>query len=131
MMTIKEIVEETIEYYKTHKRGRNKITHVCEYKTSTGERCAIGRVMSNKGLKTALNDMWGEIREDNVAESGFKNLDEALMIKYRGHSEDFWCDLQTLHDSDKYWIPNGKGGSDLTDVGRCFADSIIYNGNYA
>lgn len=77
----------------------------CSYKTEDGRMCAVGKCLNALGHKYGRNNypIHGMISED----AGEHTLDDILLKKYRGHSIDFWSQLQSLHDSDDYWDSNG------------------------
>jgi len=111
-MTVEEIVKETIEYYKTHKRAVNAYGY-CYYITKEGDMCAAGRcqIMPDESMLGSVIHI--------------PNFERTLKEQYRGHSVRFWRELQGLHDRSKHWVENDKGGSDLTHEGRLFAESIM------
>lgn len=104
-MTKLEIIEETIKYYSedTSRRGLSPGTlDTCQYLTSNGKRCAVGRC-----CKDLVN---------------FKVLDVALSNlkdEYVGHSKRFWGDLQVLHDRSYHW--NNEG---LTNAGKNYLNDL-------
>lgn len=105
-MTKLEIIEETVKYYKTHRRGYNKEGGYCEYRNNKGSKCAIGRVLTEEGLNHALMNNWGSI--DGVCVSD-AYLDTILKPGYEGHEIDFWSDLQDFHDASNHWKETIKG----------------------
>jgi len=36
-----------------------------------------------------------------------ENLDEMLIPRYRGHSKEFWRNMQRVHDASKFWNEEG------------------------
>src|SRR5688500_17512943 len=48
------------------------------------------------------------------------SIDHHLKEEYRGHSVDFWDDLQRLHDKNKHWSPDG-----LTKAGHSYVLELI------
>lgn len=128
-MTKIEIIEETIKFYsedpsrravKTRKDGSS---YACVYVYGK-RRCALSRCMSPEFLEKygeIINDKGsiGEGLSKYLSEELHIDLDEALLPKYRGHSEDFWSDIQAMHDISENWDKNG-----LTDRGRTFVTNI-------
>lgn len=110
-----EIINETVEYYKNHRRGISIATGACVYKTFDGNMCAIGRCFENVE----------EIRYEHCpVEKLFDKFgdwvgyDKQLKEQYRTHCLEFWSDLQNLHDSKHNWEPNDFGGTNLTEYGE-------------
>jgi len=117
-MTKKEIILETVEYYKNNNRAVDDKSKTCYYVLPDNNRCAVGRCLNSKTIKKEKKKM-------TVGDIGFlidihhvDSLDELLKEKYKGHDEIFWNDLQDLHDSSFYWLKyKTKPGHKLTKVG--------------
>lgn len=109
MKTQQEIIDETIEYYRTHPRGMNIREGECMYLTPDGCMCAVGRCMSDPqdGQHKIGNRALGDVPIDK--------LDLLLKSDYRGHNLDFWGDLQNFHDTPQYW--ETEEGGELTEYG--------------
>jgi len=87
-----QIIDETVKYYKTHKRGLRKDGSCVYFYNNT--KCAVGRCMIDpKGFK-----------DSNTIVQEITDLNSHLKPEYRGHSISFWDDLQELHDSPNYWV---------------------------
>lgn len=101
MKTALEIIDETVEYYSTHKRAVQKTEdgERCKY-YYRGMTCAVGRCMPKETAKRT--------EKENGGESAYvlHNLNERLLPEYRGHSILFWEVVQSLHDTETNW----KGG---------------------
>lgn len=113
-MTKLEILDETIEYYRTHQRAKDS-DGLCVYKNpKTGEMCAVGRCLIQPDCH--------EIRTagDLINALG----DDIFKPDYRGHSTYFWFDLQQLHDYPSHWMANGQGGHDLTEEGMEYVKEL-------
>lgn len=119
-MNKEEIVLETIEYYSKNPRSVDADSGSCMYLSSTGAMCAVGRCMTEDGLKkvndcekkngpAGLNFILGLI---NVV-----NIDELLKPEYHGHDIYFWRTLQTFHDQSSIW-----DGNVLNDYGKEVVD---------
>lgn len=106
-----EIIDETIEYYRTHKRAV-RINGYCEYWTTDGRTCAVGRCCQDPpGIH-----LIAQSRDDTgVSDTWFD--DELLKPEYRGHSVLFWTDLQRLHDVGEFWAET-ETGHELTERGH-------------
>jgi hypothetical protein len=141
-LTKQEILDETVEYYRTHPRGLNTDGE-CVYCAGSGAdpeapRCAVGRCMKPEAL-----DIWGGWKgnasslDEKLWLAGGGTLDNILLPQHRGHRNTFWCDLQILHDSgamilhdsgaSDYWESNDTGGVDLTDVGQEAYEQFVLN----
>jgi hypothetical protein len=128
-MTKIEIIEETINFYsqdpsrRAVKTREDGSSYACLY-VYKEKRCALSRCMSPEFLEKygeIINDT-GSITEDlsrYLSEELHINLDDTLLPKYRGHNEDFWSDIQAMHDIVENWDKNG-----LTDRGRKFVTNI-------
>lgn len=119
-LTKTEIINETVAYYSEDVNRRAiKALGSCFYHLvfdGVIKQCAVGRCLidSNKVQKNV------DSADDSSADAVWNTsaaLDEDLKPEYRGHSLDFWTDLQKLHDdadSDGYWDSN----EGLTEIGR-------------
>ena len=107
-LTQKEIVLETVEYYRTHKRGLDTGGE-CSYLTAEGDMCAFGRCVTDPSM---LKEGYGVL--------GQGNIEELLKPKYQGHSTGFWGRLQEFHDTWRFWTANEIGGQDVSAEGKQF-----------
>lgn len=120
-MTERELVDETIEYYRTHPRGvmlvntsQGKQTNACFYYTSkTGAMCAVGRCMVHPEYFADCSDDVSSI-----------NLTDELKNQYSNIRIEFWQALQEFHDEEKYWKTNLLHGNDLTTLGELRRDEL-------
>lgn len=103
--TTLEIIEETIEHYKTNPRSLEKITGHCKYLNDDGSKCAFSRCCTDEGVKR-LHDL-------NEGHSITTNHLSYLKPEYQGHDVEFWLYIQRLHDSDGNW-----NGNELTERGK-------------
>ena len=112
-MTKTEIIIETKEFYDAnpHLRGVSRLIpsadENCVYQSPTEpeRKCAVGRCMTKEAL-VSLGQAEGPA-ESLKCKSPDGKLDTLLIQKYRGHSADFWEDLQHFHDSKINWNKNG------------------------
>jgi len=105
----KEILLETVSFYNSKNRGYDEDSGNCVYEGPDGNRCAVGRCMTDEGIKIANtfpNDAGSNVNviNDNV------NLDSLLQEKYQGASLSFWKGLQLLHDTSLCWDESGING---------------------
>lgn len=104
-LTTHQIIDETVAYYEKNIRARNDIW--CEYLTDDGRMCAVGRCLTPRSLQIAQTEFEGK-------DFGSLNLNRIkFKAQYTGKCDDFWLELQSLHDSEKYW-----NGNHLTDMGE-------------
>lgn len=96
------LLEETIEYYKTHKRGFNEKNEKCFYYLNKDAMCAVGRCMKNPSI---FKDFRGDVYKLDE-EEGIESL---LKDKYKGYSIFFWKQLQRFHDINSFWNPTENG----------------------
>lgn len=108
-MTKKEIILETVEYYKTNNRGKDDVCCVY-YDDNTKAMCAVGRCLDDaKEFQSKYGG--GAVYEyDDVLENKLKS-------EYKNHSIEFWTQLQKLHDEDDNWEKTKKGNK-LTIQGK-------------
>jgi len=93
-----EILQETYNYYSDpNKRGINK-NGGCSYLTEDGNMCAVGRCLTNP--KTMQEFPYGV---DKFEREGV-HIERRLKPEYRGHSLDFWEDLQGWHDNHRNFV---------------------------
>lgn len=106
-MTKEEIINETVEYYKdASKRGYNAANEKCEYLTKSGNMCAVGRCLIPGSLMESFsggNRAAQSMRNCGLSVFDVVNLEEILKPEYRGHSRNFWMQLQHLHDSSDHF----------------------------
>lgn len=104
-MNALEIINETVEYYKTNPRGLGE--HSCVYKAINGSKCALGRAIQDKYLDDPLlNSTFagGVMRLSMNLSVRNLTIEEVLKPEYRGQSKRFWEDLQSWHDVSSHWI---------------------------
>jgi hypothetical protein len=117
-MTVKstvDIINETVEYYKTNDRGvvdiNGKIAECVYYKKEKDKikMCAIGRCLKEpsnlEGVTMGLYNVFGS------------HVDYYLKEEYKGHNFIFWRVIQHFHDHPHYWEKSGDGWV-LTDKGK-------------
>jgi hypothetical protein len=115
--TIKQIIEESKEYYRTHPRSKDKKgsdnLYSCFYNLIVDNKivshCVVGRCLLKK---YQILDLKGNDCDNYtlVVDNKAGCLDNMLKPEYRGHSEDFWDMLQELHDTNDYWEPSKVEG---------------------
>ena len=118
-MTKIEIIDETIEYYKTHPRGVLKLAKSCKYKTDSGAMCAVGRCFNEQ----ADFEFYGNIITYKNKVLSNDPLDVHLKSEYHGHGVEFWQQLQLLHDGSNYWTKT-ETGNELTEDGISFVNYL-------
>lgn len=115
-MTKVEIIQETVAYYSedTQRRGLNSDGR-CSYLTKGGQKCAVGRCLLPTVVEKAAR-FWSVNELAHMLVDGI--LDNALIERYRGHSNVFWQDLQLLHDNQDFWNAEGitKAGEEQVEV---------------
>jgi hypothetical protein len=105
--TKQEILTETRDFYAADpkRRAATPDNQSCFYETVDGRNCALGRCMIPSSI------IKGYLGERTLLMCGYgaydiKNLEEILKEEYRGHQNDFWCDVQSFHDHKKNWNEN-------------------------
>ena len=116
-MTKTEIILETVEYYNNNPRGSDN--NSCFY-FKEGKMCAVGRCLilpesfENQNLYTI----------GRVFNNTSSIMDSNLKKQYRGHSIDFWKDLQSFHDNPLYWEEN-ESGNNLKPRGKFKLENLL------
>jgi len=138
-LTKKEILNETVDYYKNHPRsitgpgaGEPDMTMLSTcmyYSTVDGQEthCAVGRCFNDSVKNTDLRDLANEMTVDDLLEElDLPTVDDLFEDKYKGHKIGFWRNMQTFHDSSHNWKP-GKIGThcELTETGQREVEYIL------
>ena len=133
-MTKLEIIEELFDNHfvnNPNKRGVSEFEGrpICVYyKDDTRNKSAVCMCLTTKALSHIGREHFGgDVRDLDDFLSN--NLDYYMKDQYRGHSLEFWGDLQTLHDSTRYWTNTGLsdyGQEQLSDLKKRYADNLDY-----
>lgn len=124
-MTKEEIVKETLAYYgEDISRRAIDAGGTCLYKIEdTGNTCALGRCFSEEGMEyvlaKGLNKSNSAINLNNYiidTETSEEGLDLLLKPEYKGHTVEFWNDLQWLHDNTSYWKDSDERDQYVTAI---------------
>lgn len=126
------IVVETLRHYNLKNRGYNAEVEYCTYlDKSTGNKCAVGRCILDSELEKVSEYEQDHIKDTEGSPSVSKlseyfYFDSLLTPEYRGHSLQFWSDLQYLHDSSYMWTENGFKAyeGDLAYFSRVFGEEV-------
>lgn len=97
-MTPKELIEDTIEYYKTNPRGVNEYGHYAYLSEDGEKKCAVGRwidhyKMDRAGISLKVLNGFGSI--DN---GYYEEIKSILKDEVKDISFELWEDLQNYHD---------------------------------
>jgi len=118
-ITNEELLDETIEYYKTHPRG--VIDGGCQYLTEDKTMCAIGRCLKEESFK----------HKYIVSNLGYHEKSTRLnkellssLVKEEYQDITIWKELQELHDMHHYWKMNKESGQDLSSDGECYVKAL-------
>lgn len=102
-LTKEEIIMETANWY-SQDTSRRAVGDdgKCHYYLD-GKACAFGRCLNSP---EDFRNVRGSVKylQNNA---GIDNLEAVLADQYKGHSLEFWKDIQRLHDFKKYWDENG------------------------
>lgn len=88
-----EILQETYNYYLDPSKRATNDTGGCQYRTEDGRMCAVGRCLTNP---KAMQEFEHGV-EKFIGEGVY--IERRLKPEYRGHSLEFWEDIQRWHDS--------------------------------
>lgn len=101
-MTKIEIIDETVAYIKKNGRSVDELGY-CMYRKEVPSGdiigCAVGRCIIPEKYSEYFEGI-SALKLDTIAKT---DLDNLLKKEYRGHSKDFWGDLQRLHDGVDHW----------------------------
>ncbi len=95
-----QIIDETVKYYSSDPRKRAVTQGLCEYLTSDGRKCAMGRCCRNPGslLQGTSYDIFKKYGDETQ---------KIFFPRYQGHGEEFWSELQSWHDNLGNWNDEG------------------------
>lgn len=123
--TKKEILEEVFQYYAADpSRRATNAEGSCRYLMEDGRKCAVGRCLI-EGKKICFGGMQKDPIFAEIQVNQIDNLDSHLLPEYRGHSVDFWQELQYWHDYCGNFTETGlseKGERDAKFLLNKFAD---------
>lgn len=115
-----QIIEDTVAYYSKDPKGRRSFINDmpdyegCAYLSPNGNRCAFGRYMVDEVVEEIQNEyhsIWSIYYDFNKTETDKDGiLGWPLVEEARGHSLQFWIEVQNLHDIDEYWNNEGLTG---------------------
>lgn len=117
-MTFNELLDETIEYYKTNPRGVGLNSYgnlACKYITDEGAMCAVGRCLTDpKSFQNKFHTVGiSDIADDHHISGYFKE-------EYKDVPLEWWDMLQHFHDPPILW--NADGG--LSELGKKRAEEL-------
>jgi hypothetical protein len=130
--SVTEIVRETVDYYTKNPRSRVQDLDdphypACYYfhPTTEGAMCAVGRCLDSehphvKAIRDNPADHKDNVGSVEIFYDDDNDIDDFLKEEYQGHSKEFWTDLQTLHDGNRFW-----GNLGITWSGQEKAEEII------
>lgn len=111
-MTAKELILETVEYYKNNKRAVDE-NGICKYIDDEGNMCAVGRCLIDPT----------DIKFDNPDDTSvcyIIDLEDNIKSMYKTISIDTWKELQYLHDTDSFWYEH-----ELTKRGEAYVNELL------
>ena len=129
---MQDILKDTVDYYSKDPANRRSVTDDGDCMYTWGKKhCAIGRYMREEFLDT-------EWKENNgVGVNGLSsNVDYYLRHDVRGLDEDFWRDLQDMHDIVGHWYRGDRltePVNGLSDIGKAryvYIQDKIARGEY-
>ena len=113
-----EIINETAEFYGADPSRRALGEDgTCQYQTSDGENCAVGRCLIDPASAPPRLAAYTLFKEQTFG---------VLKPEYRIEDEQFWGDLQGSHDRSNFWTPTGlseEGEKYLTELRKTYADT--------
>ena len=117
-----EIIKQTAEFYNNKNRSLNPSYDetkkydpyyqipACLYNGPDGKHCAFAMCCDDPSVLSKYEGI------------GVRNLSHNLYLKneYKGHDQDFWSDIQKLHDTDDYWTDDG-----ISEIGKLRVEYLI------
>lgn len=113
--TMVEIIDETAAFYKlsnrgTDERGLSKAGNGCLYNGTNGTHCAFARLCINpfnlkEGIPAAI-----------LIQAHGHNI---LKEEYRGYPDEFYRELQDLHDTPANWTDTG-----VSESGKHYVEAL-------
>lgn len=97
MKTKKEIIDETVEFYKNNPRSvvyDEFGDHKCKYLGPKGERCAFSR---------CCIESFKDFQEGKNVLAQLGKCIQILKEEYRIDDIHFWVNIQMIHDAEPYW----------------------------
>lgn len=124
-MTKREIILDTVEYYKNNDRARTSSS--CQYLTEDGRMCAVGRCLINPKDIQSRYPCNGAHVIANACAANNESFNDLFKPEYRGHGYTFWTDIQILHDQSQHW-----DGRKLSPIGVQRVEKLMnkYAENY-
>ena len=117
-LTRKQIIDDTAAAYTSRNRAVGS-NGGCFYKLRNCM-CAVGRYCVDPSEDWAGS--WGNVQFDDGSELrklSVEHYDELLRPEVRGQPNQFWLDLQSLHDTRENWNADG-----LSYTGKMVVDSL-------
>jgi hypothetical protein len=104
-----EVILETIEFYGNNPSERNIKNGDCEYVSECGKKkCAVGRYLEDEVLN--YDSHWNANGYDeflgSIYDEGMTKRD-VFKFGYDGIDDQIWDELQTFHDKNNHWTPEG------------------------
>lgn len=102
-----EVLKDTVQFYSKDPSRRARTLNGCEYFTSDGKMCAVGRYIKDaKGLQQLINKDAEQIKLQS-----FSSVSHLPGAELKEGLEEipfyFWSTLQGIHDSCKNWDEQG------------------------
>ena len=121
-LSIEQIIDETVEYYKSNPRG--KYGHSSVYKNSDGAMCAVGRCFTDEAIGLVIKDNLNT--SSVVTLSTHYPLNDLFKPQYKHKDINFWRKLQVLHDTPQYFKLNNEAnkGYKLSDAGEKYVQEL-------
>jgi hypothetical protein len=115
-LTAHQIIDETVAFYSedTSRRSYNSDINNCLYLGPNGTKCAYSRCWK-EGVYSP--DMEQKTPHE-LSIHGYEP-DSIVQEQYKGHSDEFWFNLQQLHDDTNCWDEKG-----LTSKGTIFVEKL-------
>jgi hypothetical protein len=106
-----EIIDETVAYYSEDVSRRSISKGEYRYFGDNGKKCAYARCWKDNAIGFRENTT---ARSENMPEP-----DDLVRDEYKGYNRDFWQDIQSIHDANRYWDEKG-----MTEIGRAKVENL-------
>ena len=133
--SIKEILNDIVEYYRVNPRGLQSpfLSEDSKYSGCSYAGCAVGFACGfsvdhwddvEYGMSSSICDVHSEYCDEN-GDEGSEKFWGNFLPQYRYKNLIFWHEIQRLHDNREHWILNNEGGQNLSWLGDAAVDRIL------
>ena len=119
--TKSQILDDVVKHIKNQGGQAVSNNDTCQYITEDGKNCGHSMALKPEYRVKANEMQEGSTAVDVINEFG----DKVHKKRYRGHSKQFWTDIQYFHDNGIYWNKDGsiteKGNERLRELKESYS----------